>query len=80
MATVGFGFAEAYVTQKLYKENLKKRAQEEERHKNTNMKIPTMKTGSNHKTPRGCFSWLSKQQRSKNSRISDYNHIEAANS
>ncbi|RDX76235.1 hypothetical protein CR513_43793, partial [Mucuna pruriens] len=76
MATVGFGFAEAYVTQKLYKEKMKRRAQEEG-DKNTDMDIPTIKTSSKNKTPSGCFSWVSKHQHSKISRISDYNHAEA---
>ncbi|TKY56229.1 hypothetical protein E2542_SST20672 [Spatholobus suberectus] len=80
MATLGFGFAEAYVTRKLYKEKMKKRAQEEEGEKNTHMKISTTKTGSEDKTLSGCFSWVSKDQHKKNSRISDYNDIEVANS
>ncbi|KAG4958986.1 hypothetical protein AAZX31_13G069600 [Glycine max] len=81
MATLGYGFAEAYVTRKLYKEKMKKRAQEEEGEKNTNMKISTTKTGSKEQTSSGCFSWVSNHQQRKISRISDYNDdTESANS
>lgn len=82
MATPGFGLAEAYMTRKIYKEKMKKIAQEEqEGEKNSNMKISTIKTGSEDKTSSGCFSWVSKQQHKKNSRISDYNEtLAAANS
>ncbi|RDX81807.1 hypothetical protein CR513_37472, partial [Mucuna pruriens] len=80
MATAGFGFAEAYVTRMLYKEKMKKRAQEEEAENNTHMKTPTIKMGSQDKTSIRCFSWLSNHQQSKISRISDYDDTEAFNS
>lgn len=78
MATAGFGFAETYVTVKHYKEKMKKRAQEEEGEESSDMNISSMKTSSGNKTSIGCFSWVSKQHHRKNSRISDYNHTEAA--
>jgi len=82
MATLGgYGLAEAYVTRKLYKEKLKKRAQEEEEEKKTNMvKISPVERDCENKTSSGCFSWVSKHHQSKSSRISDYNHVESANS
>nr|KYP47498.1 hypothetical protein KK1_030825 [Cajanus cajan] len=78
MATIGFGFAETYVTRKLYKEKMKKRV-EEEGEKNTNMKISTIESGSEDKTSSGCFSWISKQNRRKISHVSDHHDTEAAN-
>ncbi|KAK7373072.1 hypothetical protein VNO80_06468 [Phaseolus coccineus] len=77
----GYGLAEAYVTRKLYKEKLKKRAQEEDEQKKTNMmKISSKERDFDNKTSSGCFSWVSKHHQSKNSRISDYNHAQSANS
>ncbi|TKY56228.1 hypothetical protein E2542_SST20671 [Spatholobus suberectus] len=80
MATAGFGLAETYVTGKLYKEKMKKRAQEEEGEKSNDKKIPTSKMSLEDKTSSGCFSWVSKHQHKKISRISDYNDTRAANS
>ncbi|BAT81750.1 hypothetical protein LR48_Vigan07g170400 [Vigna angularis] len=77
MATLGYGFAEAYVTRKLYKEKLKKRAAEEEGKKTNMAKICTVERDCEKKTSSGCFSWVSNQ--SKSSQISDYNHVESAN-
>ncbi|KAK7364462.1 hypothetical protein VNO80_13143 [Phaseolus coccineus] len=81
MATPGgYDLAEAYVTRKLYKEKLKKRAQEEDEQKKTNMmKISSKERDCENKTSSGCFSWVSKHHQSKNSRISDYNHAQSAN-
>ncbi|KAE9605892.1 hypothetical protein Lal_00025566 [Lupinus albus] len=78
MATIGSGLAETYVMRKIYREKMKKIAQEEEvqGERRTNMKnIHTTTKGSSS----GCFSWLSKQQGRKNSRISNTNENEAAN-
>lgn len=78
MATLGgYGFAEAYVTRKLYKEKLKKKAPEEEGKKTNMAKICTVERDCEKNTSSGCFSWVSNQ--SKSSRISDYNHVESAN-
>ncbi|QCE00473.1 hypothetical protein DEO72_LG7g1764 [Vigna unguiculata] len=77
MATLGgYGFAEAYVTRKLYKEKLKKR-EEEEGKKTKMVKISTVERGCEKKTSTGCFPWVSNE--SKSSRISDCNHAEYAN-
>lgn len=77
MATIGSGLAETYVMRKIYKEKMKKRAHEElQEEKRTNIKIHTITTD---KTSSGCFSWISKQQGRKNSRIADSNGNEAAN-
>ena len=81
MASVGFGLAETYVMRKVYKEKMKKGPQEEERGEEarmTNMKIHTTKGVSDEEASIGCFSWVSKQQRKKNSRISDSSENEAA--
>nr|KYP47497.1 hypothetical protein KK1_030824 [Cajanus cajan] len=80
MATIGFDFAETYVTRKLHMEKMKKRAQEEEGEKSTNMKISTIETGFEDKTSTGCFSWVSKKHNKNISRISDYNDTGPANS
>ncbi|KAL2317738.1 hypothetical protein Fmac_031614 [Flemingia macrophylla] len=82
MATIGFDFAETYVTRKLYMEKMKKRAQEEgeDGEESTDIKISKIKTGSKDKTSSGCFSWVSKQHHKKISRVSDHSYTEAANS
>lgn len=86
MASLGYGFVEAYVTQKLYKEKLAKMAHQErqqeqqEEGKNT-MKSNATSKASEDKTSGGCFFFLSKQQRRKVSQISDSpDAAEAANS
>ncbi|KAK7385269.1 hypothetical protein VNO78_30983 [Psophocarpus tetragonolobus] len=77
MASPGFGLAEAYVTRKLFKETMKKRAEEEI---NTNMmRNSTIKRGSEDKTSSGCFSWVSMHQHTKVSPFSDCNHSQVAN-
>jgi hypothetical protein len=78
MASGGYGLAETYVMQKLYKEKMKSVAheekQEEEDLRKTNKDIGTVKMGSMHKTTSSrCFSWLPKQQHKKISRISNSN-------
>jgi hypothetical protein len=80
MASGGYGLAETYVMQKLYKEKLKSVAheekQEEEDVRKTNKEIGngTVKMGSMDKTTSSrCFSWLPKQQHKKISRISNSN-------
>jgi len=71
MATVGYKFAEVYVMQKMNREKMKKIEKEDVK------KIDTIKTGSMDKKSSGCFSWLSKRQHKKISRISDSNDQEA---
>ncbi|XP_052108181.1 uncharacterized protein LOC127740696 [Arachis duranensis] len=84
MASIGFGtsLAEAYTIRKMYKEKMKKMEQEEgerkEDGKSSNMKInntiTTNRVPKDEISSSGCFSWVSnKQQRKKNSRISDSN-------
>ncbi|XP_027333532.1 uncharacterized protein LOC113848277 [Abrus precatorius] len=79
MATASYGLAETYVMTKLYKEKMKKQAQEE-KERNTHIKVHAITTDSEDKTSSGCFSFLSKQHHRKISRISDYNDTEVAKS
>lgn len=72
MASAGFGLAETYVMQKIYKEKLKKRAQEEKLQEDK--KLDTIKTGSTDKTSTGCFSLFPNKQHKKISHISDSNN------
>jgi hypothetical protein len=71
MASVGYGFAETYVMQKMYKEKMKKIAQEQKQEVKeifgTNIK------GSMDETSSGCYMWFPKQKHRKISRISDSN-------
>jgi len=76
MATPGFGLPEAYMARKLYKEKMKKSAQQDEDKRTPLMKISTIKRGTEGKTPSGCFSWVSKDHHKKISRISDCNHTQ----
>ncbi|CAK8537420.1 unnamed protein product [Lathyrus sativus] len=71
MASGGYGYAESYVMQKLYKEKLKKIAQAENLQEEK--KIHTLKTGSTDKTSTGCFSLFPKKQHKKSSHVSDSN-------
>ncbi|CAJ2648537.1 unnamed protein product [Trifolium pratense] len=76
MASGGYGLAETYVMQKLYKEKILKSIEHEEKQEDmrkTNTEIGTVKMGSMDKTSSRCFSWLPKQQHKKISRISDSN-------
>ncbi|CAL5189353.1 unnamed protein product [Lathyrus oleraceus] len=69
MASGGYGLAETYVMQKLYKEKLKKIAQTEKLPEEEK-KIDTIKTDSRDKTSTGCFSLFPKKQHRKISHIS----------
>ncbi|CAL0317886.1 unnamed protein product [Lupinus luteus] len=64
--------SQAYVTGKMYKEEMKKIAQEEihGNGKTNNKKIHKITKGSSTRF----FSWLSKRQETKYSHISDSNH------
>ncbi|CAL0317891.1 unnamed protein product [Lupinus luteus] len=80
MATIGSGLAETYVMGKIYKEKMKKLiAQEEEVQGERRTNMNNIHTTTKGSSSSGCFSWLSKQQGRKNSRISDTNENEAAN-
>ncbi|CAK8537423.1 unnamed protein product [Lathyrus sativus] len=71
MASAGFGLAETYVMQKIYKEKLKKITEQEKLQEDK--KFDTIKTCSMDKTSTGCFSLFPKKQQRKISRISDSN-------
>jgi hypothetical protein len=71
MASVGYGLAETYVTQKIYKEKMKKIAQEQKQE--VKDIIATNTKGSIDKTSSGCFMWFPKQKHRKISQISDSN-------
>ncbi|WJX62985.1 hypothetical protein P8452_47920 [Trifolium repens] len=71
MTSVGYGFAETYVMQKMYKEKMKKIAQEQKQE--VKEIIATNTKGSMDKTSSGCFMWFPKQKHRKISRISDSN-------
>ncbi|CAJ2648538.1 unnamed protein product [Trifolium pratense] len=72
MASVGYGLAETYVMQKMYKEKMKKIAQEQKQE--VKEIIGTIDTkGSIDKTSSGCFMWFPKHQHRKSSQISDSN-------
>ncbi|KAE9605894.1 hypothetical protein Lalb_Chr10g0102141 [Lupinus albus] len=69
---VTINLIQAYVIGKMYKEEIKKIAQEEVHGngKTNNKKIHKITKGSSTR----CFSWLSKQRDTKYSQISDSNH------
>ncbi|WJX57656.1 hypothetical protein P8452_43189 [Trifolium repens] len=71
MASVGYGLAETYVMQKIYKEKMKKIAQEQKQE--VKEIIATNTKDSMAETSSGCFMWFPKQQHRKISQISDSN-------